>query len=342
MRIVVAETRVPWVRDGANLHAEALVTELRQRGHDVETVSLPFSGDKGALLAQASAWRLLDLSSSNGSSIDVLIATRFPTYFARHPRKIVWLMHQHRPAYELHGTPYTDFGNGDEDMALRQRLIDLDNRMLGECTRVFTNSRNTASRLKRFNRLSGIPQYHPPPLAGRLREGPYGDYVLAVSRLESIKRVDLAVRAMAYVPPPIRLIIVGDGSQRDALERLAGASDAAGRIEITGSVWGEDLAMLYSGALAVIYPPFDEDYGYVTLEAFLSAKPVITATDSGGTLELVRDGQNGFIGRPDPAVIGQAIARLAADRALAARLGAHGRALAQTITWDGVVERLLS
>jgi glycosyltransferase involved in cell wall biosynthesis len=239
----------------------------------------------------------------------------------------------------LHGTPYSDFTNAD--CLLRQRLIELDSRMLAECTRIFTNAKNTASRLQRFNGLSGTPLYHPPPLAALTREGPYGDYVLVVSRLEPIKRVGLAVRAMTDIGPPIRLIVVGDGSERDAIAQMAAASDAAGRIEIRGAVWGEDLARLYSGALAVIYPPFDEDYGYVTLEAFLSAKPVITATDSGGTLEFVRDGENGFVCMPDPALIGQAIARLAADRQLAARLGANGRALAQTVTWDGVVEQLL-
>jgi glycosyltransferase involved in cell wall biosynthesis len=341
VRIVVAEARVPWVQDGAGLHAEALVAQLRRRGHDVETVALPFSADKASLLEQASAWRLLDLSSSNARQIDLLIATRFPTYFARHPRKVVWLMHQHRPAYELHGTPYSDFTGAAQDVALKRRLVELDSRMLGECTRIFTNARNTASRLERFNGLTGTPLYHPPPLAGRLREGPYGDYILAVSRLEPVKRIDLAIGAMAHVAPPTRLIVVGDGSERAAAERAVAASGAAGRIELKGAVWGEELARLYSGALAVIYPPFDEDHGYVTLEAFLSAKPVVTVRDSGGTLEFVVDGENGFVCAPDAAAIGGAVTRLARDPALAAKLGRAGLARARTITWDGVVEQLL-
>ena len=62
----------------------------------------------------------------------------------------------------------------------------------------------------------------------------------------------------------------------------------------------------------------------VTLEAFLCAKPVITATDSGGTLEFVVDDQNGLVRAPEPAAIGSALATLAADRALAARLGQAG------------------
>jgi glycosyltransferase involved in cell wall biosynthesis len=341
VRIVVAEARVPWVQDGAGLHAQGLVAQLSRRGHEVETVALPFRGEKSRLLAEASAWRLLDLSSSNARPVDLLIATRFPTYFARHPRKVVWLMHQHRAAYDLHGTEYSDFTGSDDDAALRRRLVELDTRMLAECRRIFTNARNTAARLERYNGLAGEPLYHPPPIAGSLREGPYGDYVLAVSRLEPVKRVELAIRAMAAASPPVRLVVVGDGSARGALERLAAESGVADRVEFRGAVWGEPLAALYAGALAVIYAPYDEDYGYVTLEAFLSGKPVVTAADSGGPLEFVADAENGFVCAPDAAAVGAAVSRLAGDRALAARLGRAGRTRAQSVTWDGVVEQLL-
>jgi glycosyltransferase involved in cell wall biosynthesis len=341
VRIVVAEARVPFARDGAELHAQSLVAQLRTRGHDVESVALPFRAPKSELLEQACAWRMLNLSSSNVRPIDVLIATRFPTWFARHPRKVAWLIHQHRPAYELFGTTYSDFTAGDEDVRLRQQIIDFDSRMLGECERVVTNAQNTANRLRRFNGIAARPLYHPPPIADRLREGTYGDYVLVVARLEPLKRVNLAIRAMALVPAPIRLVVVGDGSERAALEREAAQSGAGDRIEFAGAVWGDAVARLYADALAVLYAPFDEDYGYVTLEAFLAAKPVITATDSGGPLEFVVDGTNGFVCEPDARAIAAAVARLAADRALAGRLGHAGRSVAQAITWDGVIEQLL-
>jgi len=87
--------------------------------------------------------------------------------------------------------------------------------------------------------------------------------------------------------------------------------------------------------------PFDEDYGYVTLEAFLAMKPVVTANDSGGTLEFVRDGENGFVCVPEPEPIGRAIAQLADNRNRARELGERGRARALEITWDGVVEQLV-
>jgi glycosyltransferase involved in cell wall biosynthesis len=340
-RIVVAEARVPFVRDGAQLHSQALCEQLRARGYDAETVALPFEPEKSAVLAQAAAWRLLNMSTSNTRPVDVLIATRFPTYFVRHPRKVAWLMHQHRPAYELYGTAYSDFTSSDDDVRLRERLIALDSHMLGECTRIFTNAQNTANRLATFNGLTGKPLYHPPPLAGRLHAGPYENYVLAVARLEPLKRVDLAVRAMAHVTLPLRLVVVGEGSQRTTLERAAADSGVGDRIEFVGAVWADQTARWYANALAVVYTPFDEDFGYVTLEAFLAARPVITSRDSGGPLEFVRDGENGMVLDPDPKAIAAAINTLAADRAAAERFGAAGRARARMITWDGIIEQLL-
>jgi glycosyltransferase involved in cell wall biosynthesis len=341
-RIVVAETQVPFVRGGAELHVAALIEQLQQRGHDVERVAIPFrSQPKSELLAQAAAWRLLDLSSSNGQPIDLLIATRFPTYFARHPRKVAWVIHQHRAAYELCGTPYSDFEHTPEDVGLRRRLLELDTEMLGECRRVFANAQNTANRLAKYNGVAATALYHPPPLARRLSPGAYGHDFLVVGRLEAVKRADLAIRAFAHVPPPARLIVVGEGSQRAAAERAAAEAGVGGRVVFAGAAGADELVRLYSQARGVIYVPFDEDYGYVTLEAFLSGKPVITATDSGGTLEFVADGRNGFVCEPGPESIGAAAARLAADAALAERLGQAGLARARTITWDGVVEQLL-
>jgi len=341
-RIVVADAQVPFVEGGAELHVRGLIEQLRQRGYEVDKVAVPFRPQpKAELLAQAAAWRLLDLSSSNTQPVDLLIATRFPSYFARHPRKVAWIIHQHRAAYELCGTPYSDFDHTEGDVGLRRRLLDLDRRVLGECRRVFTNARNTARRLETFNGVTAQPLYHPPPLAGRLHAGEYGDYVLVVGRLEAVKRADLAIRAMRYVPAPLRLVVVGEGSQRHLAEQAAVESGVGDRVVFAGSPAAGDLVELYAGALAVMYAPFDEDYGYVTLEAFLSSKPVVTATDSGGTLEFVRDGENGCICPPDAEAIGAAVARLAADRALARQLGARGRARAAEVTWDGVVEQLV-
>src|SRR5579872_3953144 len=210
--VLVCEAQVPFVHGGAELHVRGLVAELTRRGYRAERASVPFKWyPKEELLAQAAAWRLIDLSESNGVKIDAVIATKFPTYFVRHPNKITWLFHQYRAIYDLCGTPYSEFGHTEADVRLRDRLIALDNEALGESKRLFANSRNTAARLARYNGLAAQPLYHPPPLAGQLTSGEAGDYVLSVGRLEANKRVDLIVRALAHADTRLRLVVAGDG-----------------------------------------------------------------------------------------------------------------------------------
>jgi glycosyltransferase involved in cell wall biosynthesis len=340
--ILVCDAQVPFVQGGAEFHVTELVRQLRDHGYATERVRLPFKWyPKSEILAHAAAWRLLDLSESNGRPIDLVIGTRFPTYFARHPRKVVWLIHQYRAAYELAGTPFSDFSHVESDVALRARLVSLDTQMLGECRRLFANSANTAARVTRFNGLPAEPLYHPPRLATRLHAAPAGGYLLSVGRLESVKRVDLAIRAMVETPAHLELVVAGTGTQQPMLEELAASLGIGPRVKFLGAVGDDVIIELYAGALGVIFAPYDEDYGYVTLEAFLSHKPVITATDSGGPNEFVIDGVNGRVCQPDPAAIAAAIARLDADRPRASAMGDAGYDRARTITWTGVVEKLV-
>ena len=341
--VLVCEAQVPFVHGGAELHVRGLVDELRRRGYRAERVSIPFKWyPKNELLAHAAAWRLVDLTESNGERIDAVIATKFPTYFVRHPNKITWLFHQYRAIYDLCGTPFSEFDHTEGDVRLRDRLIALDNDVLGESTRLFANARNTAARLARYNGLTAEPLYHPPPLADALHPGPFGDYVLSVGRLEANKRVDLVIRALAHADRHVRLVVVGEGPQRPRLEEVAMQAGVADRVTWTGGVDTHSLVELYAGALGIVFPPFDEDYGYVTLEAFLARKPVITTTDAGGPLEFVEDAVTGCVVSPTAEAIGAAIARLAADRRLCQALGDAGYERVRSITWDGVVDRLMA
>jgi glycosyltransferase involved in cell wall biosynthesis len=341
-RVVVCEVQVPFVRGGAEALVRELVRQLRARGCAVERVSVPFKWyPKEEILAHAAAWRLLDLSASNGQPIDAVIATKFPSYFVRHPVKVTWLIHQYRAAYELCGTEYSDFTHTEGDVGLRDRIIALDREMLGESRRLYTISRLTAERLRKFNGVAAEPLYHPSRLVPRLRAGESGRYLLSVGRIESIKRTDLAIRAMREVDPGLRLKVVGEGSQLEHVRRAAEAVGVADRVDFTGAVDDEALIALYADALGVVYVPYEEDYGYVTLEAFLAHKPVVTTHDAGGPLEFVEDGVNGLVCEPAPAALADAINRLAADRARARSLGDAGYERARTVTWDGVVEALL-
>lgn len=169
----------------------------------------------------------------------------------------------------------------------------------------------------------------------------YGGFVLGVSRLERNKRLDLLIEAMAQTRSGIRCVIVGSGSQEPHLRFLTEQYGLTERVRFAGAVDDAELIQLYSDCRGVFFAPFDEDYGYVTLEAFWARKPVVTSLDSGGVLEFVEDGETGFVVEPNPAAIARSIDRLADDADLARRLGESGYQRVSSITWAGVINTLL-
>ena len=210
-RIVVCEAQVPFVEGGAEYHVRELVRQLRAHGFQTELVSIPFKWyPKDEILAHAAAWRLIDLSESNGAPIDLAIGTKFPSYFVRHPKKVAWLIHQYRQAYDQYGTAYSDLTASAEDRRLREVIAEIDRVGLTEARKVFANSQTVAARLLRFNGIRSEPLYHPPPLAGRYRSGPPGDTVLWVGRLDSWKRPGLLLDALPHAPEA-KAVFVGRG-----------------------------------------------------------------------------------------------------------------------------------
>ncbi len=341
-RVVIATTQVPFARGGAELLVESLGSELSGRGFAVEVVQLPFSWTRRLdVLKSALAWRMLDLRTLVGEPIDLVIATRFPAYLIRHPKKVVWLIHQFRQVYELQGTPYSEYQDTAEDRRTAAMVRAMDARALSEARGLFSISRNTAARLARFNGLEAHPLYPPPKLGGALRSGRYGDYVFTAGRLDRMKRFDLLLEALAQTASGTRAVIAGHGPEAERLEEMAARLGLAERVVFAGFVDDARLVDLYAGALAVFYAPYDEDYGYVTVEAMKAAKPVLTTADSGGVLELVEDGVNGFVAPAGSTRrLARAIDALAADRELAARLGEAGRRRVEGIGWDEVIDAL--
>ena len=336
MDICVCGAQVPFMRGGAELHMENLVAALGAAGHNAELVRLPTAWDRGRLFESALAWRLVPVDA------ELVIATNFPSYFVRHPNKVVWLFHQHRGAYDAADSAWSDFGLDDASLEDQRLLAEWDAHALGEARRLFTTSRQVADRLARFNGLVGTPLYHPPPLHDRLHPGAFGTYAFCPTRLEANKRPGPIVDAVSHLSSDVTVKIAGRGSLRDELTAAAAATGRSDRVELLGFVSDDELVALYADALAVIYVPFDEDYGYVTLQAFLAGKPVITATDSGGVLEWVEDGVTGFVTDGSPEQIARALDRLRADPELAARMGAAGRARVASVRWDDVVGQLLA
>jgi glycosyltransferase involved in cell wall biosynthesis len=340
-RILICATQVPFVRGGAEYLVDGLCDALREHGHSVDVVSLPFAWRPAERIAQSAlAWRLLDLTSANGEPVDQVICTKFPSYLVSHPNKVVWLVHQHRQAYDWYGTPLSDFINTAEHRSIRDSIFRMDQRGLGEAQACYAISRNVSQRLAHFNRIASTPLYPPSRYARQLYAGDYGDYVLSSARLDAAKRLDMLLHALAQ-RPGTRAILVGSGPERPRLEKLAQRLGLGERARFLGFVDDATLIDLYANARAVYYAPVDEDYGFATVEALGAARPVVTTSDAGGVLEFVEDGINGYVLPPNPALIGEHLKNLLADAALARRLGRAGVPRVQHITWERVVQQLV-
>lgn len=340
MNILVCAAQVPFVRGGAEMLAEGLSKALKMRGHRAEIVALPFQWQPHTeLFKSALAWRLLDLKMANGVRVDRIIATKFPSYAAQHPHKIVWLVHQYRQAYDWYGTPLSEFTPTPEHQKTREQIFQLDTRTLNEAQARFAISKNVAARLKRFNALDAMPLYPPPRLTGKFYAGAYGDYVLYVGRLDRAKRIDLLLRALAETRQG-RVVIAGTGAEEHALKQLAASLHIDDRVEFPGFVDDARVLKLYANARAVFYAPVDEDYGFAAVEALMAERPVITTDDAGGVLEFIEDGQNGWVTSAQILEIAHSLTRAFESGERCRALGQAGRERVRAISWDAVVKAL--
>jgi glycosyltransferase involved in cell wall biosynthesis len=348
MRVLIATIKVPFVRGGAEFLAEGLRAAICAVGHEAEIVALPFKWyPPERILDQILACRLLDLTESVGVAVDRLIGLKFPAYLIPHPNKVFWILHQHRPAYDLWKPFWGDLIHYPNGAQICHAIRLTDRQLLLQARAIFTISANVSQRLKQYCGIDSIPLYHPPQHAEQFYPRVAEGYFFFPSRLQPLKRQALVLEALSHTRRPVCVRFAGAADHPDyaaALRMLALKLNVHRRVEWMGHVTEEEKRALYAHALAVIFPPLDEDYGYVTLEAMLSSKPVVTCMDSGGPLEFVRAGETGLVAEPTPAALAAAMDQLWEDRERARRLGEGGFAFYQSldISWTTVVERLLS
>jgi glycosyltransferase involved in cell wall biosynthesis len=342
MRVAILNTHVPFVWGGAEIQATALADRMREHGHEVELVRLPFRWyPPQKVLEHMVVARLTRIEG-----VDRVIGLKFPAYLVPHDDKVMWVLHQHRQAYDLWGTEFQDIPDTPEGRSVRRAIMGADQRFLPEARRLFVTSQVNADRMRSFNGLEPEVLYPPLPKLAAYRGGEPGDYLFFPSRIAPPKRQLLAAEAMLYVRSDVRLVISGqpDGPWTlAALEEMTSDPRLRGRVEVLTGWMPEDRKLeLLANSLGVIFTPRDEDFGYVTLESFLASKPVITCSDSGGPLELVQDEISGLVVDPDPRALAEAIDRLASNRRRALRMGEAGRERVREldITWDHVVQEL--
>lgn len=340
-KIAVCHAQVPFVYGGAELLVQELCKQLKLHNFDVDLIQIPFKWyPKVELLSHTFAWRMIDLSESNGEEIDMVIATKFPSYGIKHPNKVTWLTHQFRQVYDLFNTNNSEFTMDPNDLAIKEAIKKFDQTTLKESKKIFTISENNSNRLKQFNQIDAPALYHPPKHVGSYFTESYGDYILSIGRLDRLKRVDLLIEALRRTPKEIKCLIGGKGGEEENLKKLVNKYGLEDRITFLGFVDDKTLLELYANCFAVYFAPVDEDYGYITLEAFLSKKPIITSNDSGGVLEFVKDNVNGCIVEPTAIEISEKIKYLYNNRKTCQELGEIGYNGVKDISWDLVIEKL--
>lgn len=347
MRIAITTVQLPFFMGGAEMHAQNLKSALVLAGHEAEIITLPFTDYPPSILEEEIiASRLLTLENMWCGEIDLCIGLKFPAYYIPHHNKVIWMLHQHRAAYDLFDTPYSNLKDDGQGQFIKKVITNADCKYLPEAKRIYANSQNVANRLLRFNGIKAEPLYHPCPDMDKFYCNRYEDYILMPSRINPTKRQTLALEAMSRTKSNIRLIIVGRAegqASRDELIKLIKKYNLEHRVSFLDFVSQKDKLDLYANACGVLFIPVDEDYGYITLEAMAASKALITATDSGGPLEFIKDGVNGIVAKPTADDIADAMDKLALDTTRAVTLGknAYDDIQSRHITWQHVVEELL-
>ena len=343
MRIAVVTSSPPKAEGGHMVIARELTRAIRDAGHDADIVVTPDYGFGRQARAYLETWRT-DVAAATGGAVDQVISLRYPSYAVRHAPHVCWLNHTMREYYDL--WPYWRAGlslKGQVKERIRRTLIHAADRYLltRNVSRVFVQSRTIQARLAMWPSLRSTVLYPPAPHRAYRTEA-YGPEFLFVSRLTRLKRADLAIAALADAAGTgLRIIVAGEGEESANLKQYASSLDVADRVTFAGRLTDAQLLDQLARCRAVVFPPLQEDYGFVTVEAFAARKAVITCRDSGGPAELVQDGVSGFVCEPDASSLASAMRRLSDDPALAEKTGSAAFAAGARLTWPETVRALV-
>ena len=343
MKIAIASVQSPFVTGGAEYHANGLLKALKSYGFDADLVTAPFNfGPPKKVRQSIKYWEKQNFSRFDSTEIDLVICLKFPTYYLEHENKVLWLLHQHRSVYDLWDS---DKKKGHKfswyEKIVRSEIKRKDILYIEKIKKRFTNSENVSRRLLEYNKIDSSPLYHPPYL--KPSPGSFDNYIFCPSRVEPLKRQSLLLDALNISKCNTKVVFAGTGSQLKSLKKKANQNGLKDRVVWLGEASHDSMLHHYKNCMAVFFGPFDEDYGYVTLEAMQAAKPVITCTDSGGPLEFVDHNETGFVVSPCAEEIAEIIDCLSLNKNLANKFGhsALEKYNSLNFSWSHVVENLV-
>ncbi|MEJ2793802.1 glycosyltransferase family 4 protein [Iodobacter sp. LRB] len=338
MRVMLAANITPFLHGGADYHIQGTANALAAAGCHVEILRLPFTFTPEQSILDLMQWcKKLDLNQPNGYRIDRLISLQFPCYGIQHNKHTAWIMHQHRAVYELYEE------NKTASAHFKYAVGQFDQESLKQCHQLFANSKRVAERLYQYNDLNASALYHPPPAYQAFHPAENLGYIFCPSRIETLKRQDLLIKALALAPKSLPIVIAGAGGQSESLKQLINQLGLNEKVRMLGAISEAQKIAYYAHCSAVFFAPFDEDYGYITHEAMLSGKPVISCTDSGGPLEFIEHEHTGWIIPPSPESIATVLNWISQYPNKAEAMGKAAKAAWPKfgISWDKVVSQLL-
>lgn len=342
MKIIIASTIVPFISGGGTFIVDWLAEKLNEYGHETDVIRIPFLSSIDQYLEQALALRLYHLEDA----CERLICIRMPSYLIKHEEKYLWFIHHYREVYDLWGTELDALSKNEKMLSIRECIKRMDDTAFTESKKIYTNSQIVSKRLLDYNGVLSTPLYPPLLHPETFQCDSYGEYIFYASRVCAPKRQLLAIEAMQYTKTPVRLVIGGktdEMSYGQQIENFIQGHELQDKVQFQNRwITEQEKALQFANCLAAVYIPFDEDsYGYTSLEAYYSEKAVISCTDSGGTSELIVDGENGYLVEPTPQALAERFDQLYEDKSLAERMGKAGRRRVDElgINWDTVIGR---
>lgn len=343
-RIAVITSDVPFVEGGHLTIARSTVQALNEHGYEADLILTP-QNRFGRQLRAYCANRFYDVEEDGlGRQIHQVITFRFPSYAVKHRQHVCWLNHRMREYYDQWHFLFKQLGfKGKLKEKTRRRLIrSLDTYLLKHnVNTLYAQSKTIQARLKRWGKIPSEVLYPPPPQR-QYRTESYDNYIFSVSRLQRLKRITLLVESLKYVKHRnLKAVIIGEGPEQKEIIQKIKDNKLEERILLLGKSDEKTVLRHFATCRAVFFAPEQEDYGFVTGEAFSSRKPVLTATDSGGPAELVISGESGFVCDPNPESMAEKMDLLAEDEALAQRMGKNGYDFISQINWEQTVKKLV-
>ena len=347
MKIAIATVQVPFTRGGAEILAEMLKSELKKRDYNAEIVSIPFKWyPYETLLKSIQMGRMIDLESATGEKIDKVITLKFPAYLLKHENKTLWLLHQHRTAYDLWGTEFGDIQHWPNGEEVRDFIYKIDKQYLTEYKNIFTIAQCVTDRLKHYCGFDSTVLYHPPLNYEKLHCEDYKDYIFYPSRINTIKRQRVLVEAMKYVKTDVKAYIAGGGEEDEVvyLKNFIKDNKLENKVKLLGFISEEEKIKYYANSLAVYFGAYNEDYGYITLEGMYSQKPVIVHHDAGGPLEFIEDKFNGLVVSSDAKNLASKIDYMYEHKDEVKKMGNNAKQslIDKNMNWDYVIQQLVN